>query len=84
MSPYSHRKVTEGLYLIEELYYRSGNRANIWLVQGGPGADSDILVDSGLGIYNLRQYLADSGLVAAGREVYIKYLTIFDGISKIP
>lgn len=53
---FSTQKINEGLYLISEPHYYWWNRANLWLIKG---RDRDLLIDTGLGVSSLRQYLAD-------------------------
>jgi glyoxylase-like metal-dependent hydrolase (beta-lactamase superfamily II) len=53
---FKHERIRDGLFLISEPHYHWFNRANIWLVRG---RDADLLIDSGLGVSNLRTYLAD-------------------------
>jgi len=56
---FSHSNIAPGLWHVSEDYYVSGNRANIWVVQGLPS----LVVDAGLGIHNLLAYLRDAKLV---------------------
>jgi glyoxylase-like metal-dependent hydrolase (beta-lactamase superfamily II) len=53
---FEHERIHDGLYRISEPHYTWFNRANIWLVRG---RDADMLVDTGLGVSDLRSYLAD-------------------------
>ncbi|XP_067871837.1 acyl-coenzyme A thioesterase MBLAC2-like [Heterodontus francisci] len=53
------QQVADGLYLIRERYFQSGNRANIWLLQG---SQRDLVVDAGLGLSSLPEYLRRAGL----------------------
>lgn len=57
---YAHKSLGDGLYWIQERYYESGNRANIWLQRG---SHQDLLIDAGLGLRSLPQYLRASGLL---------------------
>ncbi len=57
---FSTVRVREGLYLTKELHFYEGNRANIWLLRG-PG--KDVIIDTGLGVCDLRHYLETSGLI---------------------
>jgi glyoxylase-like metal-dependent hydrolase (beta-lactamase superfamily II) len=52
---FSHERIRDDLYRITEPHYRWFSRANIWLVRG---RDSDLLVDTGLGVSSLKTYLA--------------------------
>lgn len=65
---YSHELVSPSLYLIHELYYVSENCANIWFIQSDNGP-LDILIDSGLGVHNIKQYLLDTNLLLPERKV---------------
>ena len=64
---FSHREVEPGLFSITEDYYVSGNRANIWLVKGDE--KENILIDTGLGVHNVRQYILDNGLVSEDGDI---------------
>ncbi|NXK88828.1 MBLC2 protein, partial [Formicarius rufipectus] len=44
----------------QERFYESGNRANIWLVRG---SQRDVVIDAGLGLRSLPEYLRDAGLL---------------------
>ncbi|PAA85051.1 hypothetical protein BOX15_Mlig013005g2, partial [Macrostomum lignano] len=54
-----HSEVHPGVYQIRERQFVSSNRANIWLIRG---PDSDLLVDTGLGLWDLPAYLRSAGL----------------------
>ena len=47
-------QVGSGVFRISEPYYRAGYRCNIYLVRG---TDRDLLIDTGLGLGNLQQFL---------------------------
>lgn len=49
-------KIQDGLFCITEPHYTWKNRANIWFIRG---RDSDLLIDTGLGVSSLKLYLAD-------------------------
>lgn len=49
-------RVQDDLYCITEPYYTWENRANLWLVKG---RDSDLLIDTGLGVSSLKLYLSE-------------------------
>ena len=49
------RKISEDLYCINEAHYWEWNRANLWLIKG---EKQDLLIDTGLGVASLRQYIA--------------------------
>lgn len=52
--------VHDGIFMCREKYYNSSNRANIWLVQG---STMDLIVDTGLGIWDLPGFLQKQGLI---------------------
>jgi glyoxylase-like metal-dependent hydrolase (beta-lactamase superfamily II) len=52
---FTHDRIRDDLYLISEPHYHWNSRANLWLVRG---RDADMLVDTGLGVSNLKLYLA--------------------------
>ncbi|NWS34690.1 MBLC2 protein, partial [Polioptila caerulea] len=56
-----HSPGTPGIFWIQERFYESGNRANIWLVRG---SQRDVVIDAGLGLRSLPEYLRDAGLLA--------------------
>ena len=58
--PFSVEKVHEGVYMFRERFYDSPNQANIWLVQG---STTDLVIDSGLGIWDLPSFLQQQGLI---------------------
>jgi glyoxylase-like metal-dependent hydrolase (beta-lactamase superfamily II) len=53
---FSIEQINEGLHLISEPHYYAYNRANLWFIKG---QTQDLLIDTGLGVANLRNYLAD-------------------------
>lgn len=57
---FKSRKISDHLYLTNEIYFFEGNRANIWLIKG---PSKDVVIDTGLGVNNLRLYLEGSGLI---------------------
>ena len=57
---FSTSGVREGLYLTREVQFFEGNRANIWLLKG-PGRD--VIIDTGLGVCDLREHLEGRGLI---------------------
>ncbi|XP_043546831.1 metallo-beta-lactamase domain-containing protein 2-like [Chiloscyllium plagiosum] len=61
-----HQRLADGLYLIRERYFESGNRANMWLLRG---SDRDVVVDTGLGLGSLPEYLRRHGLLAGHRPL---------------
>ncbi|KAG5209527.1 hypothetical protein R6Z07F_007323 [Ovis aries] len=64
---YAHKSLGDGIFWIQERFYESGNRANIWLVRG---SEQDVVIDTGLGLRSLPEYLYSSGLLRdrAARE----------------
>ncbi|KAM5191745.1 acyl-coenzyme A thioesterase MBLAC2 [Mantella aurantiaca] len=62
---YAHKALGDGVYWIQERFYESGNRANIWLVQG---SHQDLVIDTGLGLRSLPDYLCASGLLPHGKD----------------
>ena len=55
--PWFHtQRIRDDLYCITEPAYTWENRANLWLIKG---RDSDLLIDTGLGVSSLKLYLAD-------------------------
>ncbi|MEE6458788.1 hypothetical protein FKM82_000425, partial [Ascaphus truei] len=62
---YAHKAIGDGVYWIQERFYESGNRANIWLVRG---SHQDLVIDTGLGLRSLPDYLCAQGLLPHGRE----------------
>ncbi|KAM9329004.1 acyl-coenzyme A thioesterase MBLAC2 [Gastrophryne carolinensis] len=60
---YAHKSLGDGVFWIQERYYESGNRANIWLLQG---SHQDLVIDTGLGLRSLPEYLSASGLLPHG------------------
>ena len=58
-------RIREGLHLTREVQFYEGNRANIWLING-PG--KDVIIDTGLGVCDLREHLAGRGLIHSERE----------------
>ncbi|XP_029115455.1 acyl-coenzyme A thioesterase MBLAC2 [Scleropages formosus] len=57
---YAHKAVADGLFWIQERFYESGNRANIWLLRG---SHQDVVIDAGLGLRSLPEYLSAAGLL---------------------
>lgn len=53
-------KLRSDLYLTREEHFFEGNRANIWLVKG---PSKDVVIDTGLGVHDLRLHLETLGLV---------------------
>ena len=53
-------------------YYVSGNRANIWVVEG---RDRDLVIDAGLGLFNIAEYLDQCGLINPPRKPVLAVAT---------
>ncbi|KAI1900418.1 hypothetical protein AGOR_G00049740 [Albula goreensis] len=62
---YAHKSLGEGLFWIQERFYESGNRANIWLLRG---SHQDVIIDTGLGLRSLPDYLNAKGLLGEDSE----------------
>ena len=58
-------EVKPDVWIIEEKYFDSWNKANIFFIKG---SNKDLLIDSGIGIYNLAKYLSATGLRPDGRS----------------
>ena len=70
---FSTQKIDDGLYLITEPHYYWYNRANLWLIKG---QTQDLLIDTGLGVSNLRNYLAnliDKPLLAIASHIHFDH-----------
>lgn len=50
-------RIRDDLFCITEAHYSPAMRANIWLVKG---RDAYLMIDTGLGVSSLKQYLADA------------------------
>lgn len=57
---YAHKSVGDGLFWIQERFYESGNRANIWVIRG---SHQDVVIDAGLGLRSLPDYIKANGLL---------------------
>jgi len=67
---FKHRQVVDGVFWIRERYFEtSWNAANIFFIKG---RDRDLLIDTGVGIFSLPQFLKSSGL----REDEVKPLSV--------
>lgn len=56
---FSHQLLCQDVWMIEEKYFISWNRANIFYIRG---RNKDLLIDTGVGVYDLPNYLLWSGL----------------------
>ena len=63
---FTHKPITDNLTLVREKYFNSGNRANLWVLNG---EDRDIVIDTGLGIWDLPGYLRSNDLITDGKPV---------------
>ena len=50
----------DNLFLVTEPFFFEGNRCNIWLLRGG---HTDLIIDCGLGVCNLRTFLEERNLL---------------------
>ncbi|KAF6729259.1 Metallo-beta-lactamase domain-containing protein 2 [Oryzias melastigma] len=57
---YAHKSLGDGLFWIQERFYQSDNRANIWLLRG---SHQDVVIDTGLGLRSLPDYIDSKGLL---------------------
>ena len=53
-------KIEDNLYLTKEPYYTESNVCNIWLLKG---PSKDVIIDTGLGVRNLREHLENQSLI---------------------
>jgi glyoxylase-like metal-dependent hydrolase (beta-lactamase superfamily II) len=70
---FSTQRIREDLYLITEPHYYWYNRANLWLIKG---QTQDVLIDTGLGVSSLRQYIAsliDKPLLAIASHIHFDH-----------
>ncbi|MBW4662267.1 MAG: MBL fold metallo-hydrolase [Drouetiella hepatica Uher 2000/2452] len=70
---FSTQRISDNLYLITEPHYYWWNRANLWLIKG---RTQDLLIDTGLGVSSLRQYIAsliDKPLLAIASHIHFDH-----------
>jgi glyoxylase-like metal-dependent hydrolase (beta-lactamase superfamily II) len=70
---FSTQRIQDQLYLITEPHYYWYNRANLWLIKG---QTQDLLIDTGLGVSSLRQYIAsllDKPLLAIASHIHFDH-----------
>lgn len=70
---FSTQRIRDDLYLITEPHYYWYNRANLWLIKG---QTQNLLIDTGLGVSSLRQYIAsliDKPLLAIASHVHFDH-----------
>ena len=65
---FNTKEIEPGIYLTTEDYYYAGNRSNIWLIRG---TKRDILIDTGLGVCNLRKHLEKMQLLDENHECIV-------------
>ncbi|CAF1045670.1 unnamed protein product [Rotaria sordida] len=65
---FNTRQIESDLYLTTEDYYYYGNRSNSWLIRG---TSRDVIIDTGLGLCNLKQHLERLGLLDSNRECIV-------------
>ena len=58
--PFSVKKVHDGVFMLREVFFEALNQANIWLVQG---SSSDLVIDTGIGLWDLQGFLRQQGLI---------------------
>lgn len=83
---FEHKAVADGVYHVREKYYNSGNVANIFVVQGSA---MDLVIDTGLGVWDLPDYLRRHKLAGhSGKPMQVVLTHVhFDhsgGASKFP
>lgn len=59
------RKVADNIYLTTEEHFYEINRCNIWLIKGSA---KDVVIDTGIGVCNLRKHFQDRGLISRNGE----------------
>jgi glyoxylase-like metal-dependent hydrolase (beta-lactamase superfamily II) len=65
---FNTKQIESNIYLTTEDYYYAGNRSNIWLIRG---TNRDILIDTGLGVCNLKKHLEKLDLLDSNRECIV-------------
>ena len=65
---FNTRQIEPDIYLTTEDYYYAGNRSNIWLIRG---TNRDVLIDTGLGVCNLKKHLEKQSLLDNDRECIV-------------
>ncbi|XP_059193090.1 metallo-beta-lactamase domain-containing protein 2 [Centropristis striata] len=51
---YAHKSLGEGVFWIQERFFDAANRCNIWLIRG---SHQDVIIDTGLGLRSLPEYI---------------------------
>jgi glyoxylase-like metal-dependent hydrolase (beta-lactamase superfamily II) len=70
---FATQQIDAGLYPIAKPYYYSYNQANLWLIKG---QNQDLIIDTGLGVANLRSYIAnliDKPLLAIASHIHFDH-----------
>ena len=67
---FSVKKITNNIYLINEIFNISDTVCNIWLSKG---SSLDVIIDTGLGIWNLPEFLKSKELI--GDKPYMAIAT---------
>lgn len=62
---FNTREIESNIYLTTEDYYYAGNRSNIWLIHG---TNLDVVIDSGLGVCNLKKHFEKLNLLDKTRQ----------------
>jgi glyoxylase-like metal-dependent hydrolase (beta-lactamase superfamily II) len=65
---FNTKEIESDIYLTTENYYYEGNRANMWLIRG---TNRDIIIDTGLGVCNLKKHLERLNLLDSTRECIV-------------
>ena len=83
---FEHRTITDGVFMVREKLYKSWNVANIFVVQGNA---ADLVIDTGIGLWDLPDYLRRHQLAGhSGKPVQVVLTHIhFDhsgGASRFP
>ena len=72
---FSVEKITSNVYLIKEIFNVSDNVCNIWLSKG---SSLDVIIDTGLGIWNLPEFLKSKGLIGSKPHMAVATHIHFD------
>ena len=65
---FSTKLIESGIYLTTEDYYYAGNRSNSWLIRG---TTRDVIIDTGLGLCNLKNHLEKRELLSSDRQCIV-------------
>ena len=58
-------QIEENVFLTKETKFFEGNRCNIWLIKGPA---KDVIIDTGLGVCDLKEHLLQKGLLNSERQ----------------